>query len=122
MADASAVDPITLWEALKFLGPLVGTGGVTAIVVAYLGSRRPAAPSDTGDGAHKAASLGIQALLADHLMMDRMVNELRRLADVGEDMVRVGNRICDLMDIVGAIERLQKVAAHERQHKRSDDE
>jgi len=106
---ADHLDPdkaITLWEAFKFLGPLVGTGGITAIVVAWLGSRRPTEHHD--QDVNKASSLGIQALLADHLVMDRFVNELRRVADVGEDLVKLGNRYCDLVDIDRAVERLAR--------------
>lgn len=33
-------DP-TIYDAIRFLAPLVGTGGATAIVVAWLGTRKP---------------------------------------------------------------------------------
>lgn len=41
---ASEAEAVTLYEAFKFLAPLVGGGGLTAIAVAYFGSRRPKAP------------------------------------------------------------------------------
>jgi hypothetical protein len=101
MSDAA--DPITLLDAVKFLAPLVGTGGLAAIAVAWIGSRKAPPPADR----KHEASIGIQALLADHMAMDRLVNELRRLADAGEDMVRAANRLGDMMDISRALERLR---------------
>lgn len=95
-------DP-TLADALSFLVPLVGTGGVTAIVVAWFGSRKTAdAPPD------KPPQIGIQALLADHMAMERFTGELKRLADSAEEIARVGARLADMMDIARAMERLRR--------------
>lgn len=98
MADPTA---ITLGEAVSFLGPLVGAGGLTAIVVAYFGSRKPNAERND------APSTGISALLADSSSINRIAEELRRLTDAVEEVGRAGNRACDLMDISRAIERLR---------------
>ena len=38
-ADPSNAD--TLVDAIKFLAPLIGGGGLTAMAVAFIGSRRP---------------------------------------------------------------------------------
>jgi hypothetical protein len=99
---AELTEAITLWEAFKFLGPLVGGGGITAIAVAYFGSRRPQLPQK----ADPAPSVGISALLADHLAMERFTTEIRRLADAAEDISKVGGRLADMMDIAAAVERL----------------
>lgn len=97
-------DAITLIEALKFLGPLVGTGGATAIIVAWFGSRRP---REAGrEDQVRPAQIGIQALLADHLALERFTTELKRLADAAEDLAKVGGRLADMMDIARAVERL----------------
>ena len=101
---SSVADPaeaITLWEAFKFLGPLVGGGGITAIAVAYFGSRRPQVQKPDA-----AASVGISALLADHMAMERFTAEIRRLADAAEDLAKVGSRLADMTDIAAALERL----------------
>jgi hypothetical protein len=99
---ADPQDAITLYEAFKFLGPLVGGGGLTAIAVAYFGSKRPK-PAERPE---PAPSIGIQALLADHMAMERFTGEIRRLADAAEDLAKVGGRLADMMDIAAAVERL----------------
>ena len=101
MADPA--DAITLWEAFKFLGPLVGGGGITAIAVAYFGSRRPH-PATKPEA---AASVGISALLADHMAMERFTTEIRRLADAAEDIAKIGSRLADMTDIAAALDRLK---------------
>lgn len=95
MADASLVDSI------NWLLPFVGTGGLTAIAVAYLGSKRPRTPA-----APQNAMAGIGALLADHYSIERLTQEMRRLADANENLARGVNRYCDLMDIRQALGRL----------------
>lgn len=100
---ADPQEAITLIDAVKFLGPLVGSGGVTAIVIAWIGSRRPKPPPVPDV---KPAQLGIQALLADHLAMERLIAEIKRLADAAQDLAKAGNRLGDMMDIARAVERL----------------
>lgn len=95
-------DP-TLSDTLSFLMPFVGTGGATAIIVAWLGTRRK--PQGEPD---KAPQIGIQALLADHMVMERFSNELNRLANSAEDIAKVGARLADMMDIARAVERLRR--------------
>ena len=95
-------DP-TLSDALSFLMPFVGTGGATAIIVAWLGTRRK--PQGEPD---KAPQIGIQALLADHLAMERFTNELKRLADAAEEIARHGDRLLDVMDIARVVENLRR--------------
>mgnify|MGYP000712203078 FL=1 len=95
-------DP-TLSDALSFLMPFVGTGGATAIIVAWLGTRRK--PQGEPD---KAPQIGIQALLADHLAMERFTNELKRLADAAEEIARHGDRLLDVMDIARVVEKLRR--------------
>lgn len=95
-------DP-TLSDALSFLMPFVGTGGATAIIVAWLGTRRK--PQNEPD---KAPQIGIQALLADHLAMERFTNELKRLADAAEEIARHGDRLLDVMDIARVVGRLRR--------------
>lgn len=95
-------DP-TLSDALSFLMPFVGTGGATAIIVAYLGTRRK-----TQGETERPPQIGIQALLADHMAMERFTGELKRLADSAEEIARVGARLADMMDIARAMERLRR--------------
>lgn len=95
-------DP-TLSDALSFLMPFVGTGGATAIIVAWLGTRRK--PQGEPD---KAPQIGIQALLADHLAMERFTNELKRLADAAEEIARHGDRLLDVMDIARVVGKLRR--------------
>ena len=92
-----------LSDALSFLMPFVGTGGATAIIVAWLGTRRK--PQGEPD---KAPQIGIQALLADHLAMERFTNELKRLADAAEEIARHGDRLLDVMDIARVVEKLRR--------------
>jgi hypothetical protein len=95
-------DP-TLGDAISFLSPLVGAGGITAIIVAFFGSRRPKF-ADKPD----AATVGISALLGDSASINRISEELRRLTDAVEEVGRAGHRYADLMDISRAVERLHR--------------
>lgn len=94
-------DPV-FHEALNWLVPLVGGGGLSAVLVAYFGSKRPRQETPP----HTAAVAGIGALLADHYSVERLTNELRRLADANERLAAGINRYCDLMDITKALDRL----------------
>lgn len=101
MADPAA---ITLGEAITFLGPLIGAGGITAIVVAFFGSRKP---SSGEPSATQSASAGIGAILSDSTSINRMAEELRRLTDSIEQASRSIDRACDLMGISQAMNRLR---------------
>lgn len=98
-------DPVAIIESLGWFPYLFGGGGITAIVVAWLGSKRPAPPASPSPNTFAAAGIG--ALLADHMSIDRLTNEIRRLADANERLSGGVNRYCDLMDIAKALERLQ---------------
>jgi hypothetical protein len=89
-------------EAINWIIPLVGGGGLSAVLVAYFGSKRPRAETQP----HTAAVAGIGALLADHYSVERLTSELRRLADANERLAGGINRYCDLMDIAQALDRL----------------
>lgn len=91
-------DATTVFGSVEWLTPLIGAGGLTAIVVAWLGTRKP----------NPTSSAGIQTLLADHVSVDRLANEMRRVADGLEDISRGVNRYCDLMDITQALDRLHR--------------
>lgn len=90
---------------------LLGTGGLTAIIVAWLGARRPKPEPSV----QASASLGVGALLADHYAIERLTNEMRRLADANEQLARGVNRYCDLMDITQALGRLRQYAPADRE-------
>jgi hypothetical protein len=94
---------VSLWDAIAFLGPLIGGGGITAIVVAWFGTKKPKAADEPVAG----QSIGIQALLADHFAMERFTNEVKRMADALEDQSKAINRMCDLLDISRAVQRLR---------------
>jgi hypothetical protein len=71
---------------LGWLIPLIGGGGITAIVVACLGTRKPrAAPQSTGD-------YGIKALLGDRFAIDSLSREMKELNDNLGDVSRSINR------------------------------
>lgn len=89
---------VTLAEALGWLGPFIGAGGITAIIVAWLGTRKPAPKQE--------AIAGFQALLADAASINSLAHEMRRLADSMEKVERGIARYCDLMDIAQALDRL----------------
>lgn len=91
---------ITVAEALSWLIPLIGGGGLTAIVVAWLGTRKPH-PLEPQPG-----PLGIQALLADHYAIDNLTRQLDDMNRNLEGISRGINRYCDLMDIAKAVGRL----------------
>lgn len=116
MADANALS-----DSISWLFPYVGTGGLTAIVIAWLGSRRPAPSEPKNSQLHAAAGIG--ALLADHYAIDRLTNEMRRLADANEQLARGVNRYCDLMDITQALGRLHRERdTRERDRSPSEDQ
>ncbi|MGD9766602.1 MAG: hypothetical protein AB7U62_03080 [Pseudolabrys sp.] len=89
---------VTLADAIAWLTPLIGAGGVTAIMVAWLGTRKPQRSDPV--------VTGIQALLADHVSVNNLANEMRRVADGLEHVQRGIHRYCDLMDIAQALDRL----------------
>lgn len=101
MADAATA---SLAEALSQLIPLVGVGGITAMVVAYFGMRRR--PDVATSPLNQTA--GFQALLADHVSMERFTGEIRRLASANERIANGVERHCDLMDITQAMDRLPR--------------
>lgn len=103
----------TLSDAIGFIGPLVGAGGFTAIVVAWLGTRQPKTPAKPDH----PASVGISALLSDSTSINRISEELRRLTDALEEIGRAGNRYVDMMDIMRAVERLRPESASRPAHK-----
>lgn len=97
------MDKVTLAEAFAWLGPLFGAGGLTAVIVAYFGTKKPRtdvpAPSAMG---------GIGAILADHFAIERLASEMNRVADAQEKVAAGINRYCDLMDITQALDRLHR--------------
>lgn len=103
MADPAAV---TLGEAITFLGPLIGAGGITAMVVAWFGSRKSRA--DQGATGTQSGAVGISALLSDSAAVNRMAEELRRLTDAAEHLARSVDRACDAMDLSQAVKRLRE--------------
>ncbi len=97
------MDKVTLAEAIAWLGPLFGAGGLTAIIVAYFGTRKP---RDAQHTAQQSGMAGIGAMFADHFAMDRLASEMKRVADAQEKVAAGINRYCDLMDITQALDRL----------------
>jgi hypothetical protein len=100
-------DPVS-FDGLNWLPYVVGSGGFTAVLVAYFGSKKPAPAASPSPMASQIAAAGIGAMLTDHISMDRLTNEMRRLADANENLARGVNRYCDLMDITKALERLSQ--------------
>lgn len=109
-------------EGIGWLFPFVGTGGLTAIVIAWLGSKRPQSAPQGAPQAQIHAAAGIGALLADHYAIDRLTNEMRRLADANEQLARGVNRYCDLMDITQALGRLKSDRDVRRRDRSPEDE
>lgn len=99
------MDKVTLAEAFAWLGPLFGAGGMTAIIVAYFGTKKPRAD---GPAPGHQPSLGIGAILADHFAIERLASEMNRVADSQEKIAAGINRYCDLMDITQALDRLHR--------------
>lgn len=69
---------LTAWGAISALLPLIGTGGFTAIMVAFLAYRKAALEGRRGDPEH--AGLGISALLADSGSIKNLAISIDRAA------------------------------------------
>jgi hypothetical protein len=80
---------------------LIGGGGITAIVLARLGTRKPHAlnPPET---------IGIQALLGDRFAIDSLSREMKELNDNLGDVSRSINRYCDLMEITRSLDHMHR--------------
>jgi hypothetical protein len=75
MATAQA---LTAWDAVAALTPLIGTGGFTAIVLAWLAYRKAALEGRRGEP--ERAGFGFSALLADSSSVEKLVISIDRLA------------------------------------------
>ena len=82
--------------------PLIGGGGITAIVLARLGTPKPHAALNQPETIH------IQALLGDRLAIDNLSREMKELNDNFGDISRGINRYCDLMGITRALHRMNR--------------
>ena len=82
--------------------PLIGGGGITAIVVAWLGTRKPQAALNPPE------TIGIKALPGDRFAIDSLSREMKKLNDNLGDVSRGINRDCDLMDITRALDRMHR--------------
>ena len=94
-------DP-TLSDASVAFMPFVGTGGATAIIVAWLGASKAAERGGQGSADRHPG------IAADHLAMELVTNELKRLADAAEEIARHGDRLLDVMDIARVVGKLRR--------------
>jgi hypothetical protein len=80
---------------------LIGGGGITAIVVAWLGTRKPHAlnPPET---------IGIQALLGDRFAIDSLSREIKRTQRQPRRCFANHQSHCDLMDVTRALDRMHR--------------
>ncbi len=102
-----AGDVVSFWEAVSSLGPYIGAGGITAIVVAYLGTRKAPQQSNS-QRPQDAMSAGIGAMLADHFALERLTAEIAGTRAALEVIGKGIHRYCDLMDITQAFGRLRE--------------
>ena len=61
---------LTAWDAISALLPLIGAGGISSIIIAYLAYRKAALEGRRGDPDH--AGKGITALLSDSGSIDNL--------------------------------------------------
>lgn len=124
----------TLWDSATVLISLFGAGGLTSIVIAWFGTRRPTALRDAAaEPAQASAPLfGFQALLADHVSMERFSEVVRRLVDANESLAEVNeqqaqatallaqhaDRYCTLLELQNAISRMMPPPPPPRRHRR----
>lgn len=103
------LDEVTLREAITWVGGAIGTGGITAILVAWLGTKRPRDEAPT-----TPVVTGIGALLADRSSIDALADEMR---DVAHQMSRLADgifRFIERQEQLDAQARAQ--ARHFRRH------
>lgn len=80
-------DPLTFWQAVSALIPLVGTGGLAAMVVAYFGYRsaaREGKPNSLGP----VTQTGLAVLIADAPSIEALGMAVGRLATAAEALAR----------------------------------
>lgn len=95
-------DSLSLLDAMKFLGAGIGGGGLTAILVAWLGYRKE---SQKTEASVPNTMLGA-ALYADRLAVERFSGSLDRLSGSIERLVERGGDIAS--DIRSEIRELRE--------------
>lgn len=73
---------LTAVEALRALAPLIGAGGLSGVVIAVFAYMQAARTGRRGEP--EKAGIGISALVADSISIDRLSEELGRGADAVE--------------------------------------
>lgn len=77
----AAPDPSAFWQALASLAPLVGGGGISAIIVAFLGYRQSVQRGGKPAAVPPEATLAIGALYADRDVLERIAVIGNKIAD-----------------------------------------
>jgi hypothetical protein len=80
------METITLGEALRWLLPFIGAGGITTILVAYFGYRGKLRPAEQQQyvKANQLADIAVNQIAehyADRLVIDRLTQAINRLAE-----------------------------------------
>lgn len=92
----AASDPVSIWQALTALAPLVGGGGVASIIVAWFGYRKSVMSGGKPHSLSPDATLAIGTLYADR-------DVLERVAIVGERLILSVDGMAGKIEALGGI-------------------
>lgn len=76
--DASA-GPLTFWQALAALGPILGAGGISGVIIAVVGYMKAAREGQT-PGDTRNATVGIATLYAEQAVLQKAGDAIAGLA------------------------------------------
>lgn len=105
MAVPAASDPLTFWQAISALTPLIGAGGISAMVVAYFAYRaaaREGKPARLGP----VTQTGLAVLVADAPAIEALGMAIGRLATAAELLAKKVDDI-DAKPIRDAVEEIR---------------
>lgn len=103
--------PVTIWQALAALAPLVGGGGIASIIVAWFGFRRSVRAGGRSM-IPQEATLAIAALYTDR-------ESLQHLGEIGEKLIKSIDGLGDKIEGVKLGEKIEGVIDEARELRRS---
>jgi hypothetical protein len=103
--------PVTIWQALAALAPLVGGGGIASIIVAWFGFRRSVRAGGRSM-IPQEATLAIAALYTDH-------ESLQHLGEIGEKLIKSIDGLGDKIEAAKLGEKIEGVIDEARELRRS---
>lgn len=107
-----ATGPLTAWDALAALAPIIGGGGISGVIIAVLGYFKAAREGKLPATVAPHGGLGIATLYADRVVLEDLSEHFRCLCvevahlhrALASDGARLEKLVDELRDIRRAIE------------------